>query len=525
MTSTPESDHLEKEGTASPRHHEHHHHLFHHGNGHGHGRHFLEFVHPHSGKTLHVCQSPEQLEEKRSELLRVKSAEEFDLILHGSPEHLSAIRDLHAQQEAKRAELKQRHGDVFKDFEHVKDELDALAAEIHQLTNHAVSLDASFDRYGYSAHLRTKDEDSETTSLHSEHPSASEKHKDRSVEALKFVKRPTVRQYFHKGLLWRSAKAGEVASFELFLDLVYVGIIDVIGEKAVEHAGGLSLLQFIIIFTIAWKIWSDMTMVINHFEIDDIFQRFCVIFFLVCLFGFTTNIFYAFESTYTSAIAFYVTQRLFGAAWYMGIAVLLPNIRGTMVATSILIVISAAIWIVSIHVEWPNQLAPIFLAIFLDLFGGVFLIYIMKEASRNTFSRRIGKWFEFFPAINIEHRVERNNAFVSLVSQQLGRHSHVDISLTIETRCSATPSLRSCFNPERLLGLMRSLERVFSAWFRRFSSTGRCSLDCHSHSLERVLIRCGSGFTLKSMRIIFTCTPFGDTGLVARYGSWHISLL
>lgn len=113
-----------------------------------------------------------------------------------------------------------------------------------------MSLDASFDRYGYSAHLRTKDEDSETASLHSDHPSASDKHADRSVEALRFLRRPTVRQYFHKGLLWRSAKAGEVASFELFVDLVYVGVIDIIGETAVEHPNGLSLLHFVIVFSI-----------------------------------------------------------------------------------------------------------------------------------------------------------------------------------------------------------------------------------------------------------------------------------
>lgn len=416
MASTPESG-LEKGGTITPKQSEHHHHLhnpFHH--GHGHTRRFFEFVHPHTGKSLHVCHSPEHLEQKRIELLREKKPDEFDVILQGSAEHLEAIRDLHAHHETRRNELRELHPEVVSDLEHVKSELDAIAAEIHQITTHAVALDASFDRYGYSAHLRTKDSDSEMVSFHNDHPSAADKHKDRSTEALKFIKRPTVRQYFHKNLLWRSAKAGEVASFELVLDLIYVGVVDTVGESAVEHPNGLSLLHFVIISSVAWKIWSDMTMIINHFEIDDIFQRFCVLFFLICLFGFTTNIFYAFESTYTSAIAFYVAQRLFGAVWYLGVGVLLPNIRGTMVSMAIIVVISSAMWISSIHVDWPNQLAPIFIAIFLDLFGGVFLIYIMKEAGRNTFLKGLNKWFEFFPAINIEHRVERNNAFVSLVS-------------------------------------------------------------------------------------------------------------
>ncbi|KIW99417.1 uncharacterized protein Z518_11405 [Rhinocladiella mackenziei CBS 650.93] len=412
MTSTPES-YLKTDGTASPNHREHHHH--HRPHIHGHGRRFLEFVHPHTGKTLHVCRDPLHLEQKRNELLREKSLDEFDVILQGSAEHVEAIRELHAHHESRRDELMNHHGDLYSDIEHVKSELDALAAELHQVTAHAVSLDASFDRYGYSAHLRTKDEDSETTSVHSGHPSASDKHKDRSTEALKFIRRPVIRQYFHKGLLWRSAKAGEVASFELFVDLVYVGVIDIVGERAVEHPDGLSLLHFVIIFSVAWKIWSDLTMIINHFEIDDIFQRVNVIFYLVCLFGFTTNIAYAFESTYTSAIAFYITQRLFGAIWYLSVAILLPTIRGAMVSLAVMVVISVVIWIGSIHVEWPNQLALIFIALAVDIFGGILLVYIMKEAGRNTFMKPIAKWFEFFPAVNIEHRVERNNAFVSLV--------------------------------------------------------------------------------------------------------------
>lgn len=193
-------------------------------------------------------------------------------VLHGSPEHIDAVRSLHEHHETQQNQLKVEHSDVFEKFDHVRTELDLLNAELHMLTgmpialvldilltgsDHSVALDASFDKFGYSAHLRTTD-DSETSSLNSEHSSAQQKHQDRSTNPLKFFRRPQVRQYFHKGLLWRSAKAGEVASFELFLDLVYVGVIDIIGERAVEHPDGLSLLHFVIMFSIGWKIWSDM---------------------------------------------------------------------------------------------------------------------------------------------------------------------------------------------------------------------------------------------------------------------------
>jgi hypothetical protein len=146
-----------------------------------------------------------------------------------------------------------------------------------------------------------------------------------------------------------------------------------------------------------------------------IFQRICVIFYLICLFGFTTNIFYAFDSTYTSCIAFYITQRLFAATWFAAVAVILRQVRGAMMMTAIINVVTAAVWIASIHVAWPGQLAPIAVAIVIDLFGNVLLIGTMKAAAKKKLPQVIARAFEFFPAINIEHRVERNNAFVSLV--------------------------------------------------------------------------------------------------------------
>jgi hypothetical protein len=399
-----------------------HHHLHLHHDGHHHGARLLQFVHPHTGRTTHIVHTPEALEKKRQELRKTTTNDsddfDFDIILHGSDEHHEAIRDLHAHHQSEQEVLKEENPEMYQKFEHVRSELDILGAELQLLTEHSVALDASFDKFGYSAHLRTKD-DSDSGSTHSETSSGKQKHQDRTADALKFFKRPVVRQYFHKGFLWRSARAGEVPSFELFIDLVYVGVIDIIGEKAVEHPNGLSLLHFVIVFSIGWKIWADMTNVINWFDIDDIFQRICVAFYLICLFGFCTNIFYMFEeeeSTYTSAVAFYIAQRLFLACWYVMAGQLVPMIRGTLISNSILILISIAFWIGSIHVHWPGQLALIVIAIWIDLFGGIVLINIMRNANKNNrLGRLTKKWFEFFPAVNIEHRVERNNAFVALV--------------------------------------------------------------------------------------------------------------
>lgn len=69
-----------------------------------------------------------------------------------------------------------------------------------------------------------------------------------------------MRQYLHKGLLWRASESEEVESFELFLDLLYVGIIAINGDYTSENPTGLALLRFVITFSLSYKVWSDMTM-------------------------------------------------------------------------------------------------------------------------------------------------------------------------------------------------------------------------------------------------------------------------
>lgn len=84
--------------------------------------------------------------------------------------------------------------------------------------------------------------------------------------SLKIWRRPVVRQYLHKGLIWRSSESQEVASYELFVDLLYVGIIAIIGDSAAEDPTGSGLLKFIIVFSIGWKIWSDLQIITSWLE-------------------------------------------------------------------------------------------------------------------------------------------------------------------------------------------------------------------------------------------------------------------
>lgn len=377
-----------------------------HGGHHYHARRLLHFVRP-TGRHVHIAHTPEQHEKLMKELISQYADGQFDVYIHGTPDHIDAVRELAAHHEAERERLRQQHGDIYDQFEKVKDDLDHLNEELHHITEHGVSLDANFSKFGYSAHLRTKDDSGVASpSDDGDEHSSIEKHKDRRTDLIKFWKRPVIRQYFHKGLLWRSSKSGEVGSFELFADLLYVGIIGILGDKAAEDPTGKAFLEFTITFIIGWKIWSDLTMTINWFEIDDIFQRICVLFYLILLFGYTTNIAYAFEDTYTPMIAFFLTERLYECVYFLLVGYWVPTIRGTMVMHATVMVCASTLWIASIHVEYPARLALIWPAICIDLFGGMIPIWFVRSCKKpkSRLFRFALRHFDFMPAINIERK-------------------------------------------------------------------------------------------------------------------------
>lgn len=76
-----------------------------------------------------------------------------------------------------------------------------------------------------------------------------------------------------------------------------------------------------------------------------------------------------------------------------------------------------ALWIGSIHISYPDRLSLIWIALLMDLCGQI--IYIFIRYTAHKFGPKVNAWieekFEFWPAVNIEHRTERMNAFVTLV--------------------------------------------------------------------------------------------------------------
>ncbi|KAK3315319.1 bacterial low temperature requirement A protein-domain-containing protein [Apodospora peruviana] len=390
---------------------------------------------------------------------------QVEVVVHGSAEHRQYLHLTKAHHESRKHALREKLGEHV----HVLDELMSVSSQLGDITNQiqkvaqqvdrsVTSLKTNFSKFGYDAQLRTYADDDDIpveTGLYGNgsgndtpSPGDGKEVSRRSSftfggsrsgtgtgtafgedddyggrdggDTMKLFRRPVVKQYFHRGLLWRASEETQVMSFELFFDLLYVGILAVNGDHAAEEYNGHELLRFVVTFIMSWQIWSGVTQLISWFETNDVLQRVQVLFLIACLLGQTTNMLQAFHEahdTYTQLVAFYVAGRLFMAAYYGLTAFLVPLVKGPMMAQIIHTVAGVAFWMGSTAVEMPNRLILIFIAIVIDLFGSMVHVAMFRygRSHDSKLAVRFANMFEFYPAINIEHKVERTNAFVTLV--------------------------------------------------------------------------------------------------------------
>lgn len=243
--------------------------------------------HPHSH---HQHRAPAQAEAQ------------VEVVVHGSHEHTSLLHESRRHHEARRDALRARHGDdTLQEWDAVRRGLDGVTAQLARLADHSAAglLRENFSRFGYDARLRTYgggggDGESSATSLVGvdggrERAPGGEGDEvdwdDRSGEAVSLFRIPVVKQYFHRGLLWRASGDSEVMPYELFFDLLFVGIIAVNGDHASEEPTGRELLRFVVTFCMSWKIWADVTQLVEWFETGDVLNQVGLLFLFACLLG------------------------------------------------------------------------------------------------------------------------------------------------------------------------------------------------------------------------------------------------
>lgn len=183
------------------------------------------------------------------------------------------MENLHIKELQSRESLRESHGDAFEACERIHRSIYRLSKQLQKIDSSHGGLGSTFSKYGYGAHLRAYGEDtslymSRTISGFAKDQTIKQQHQPVRLDqtSTRFYKRPIIRQYFHKGLLWRAPGLEEVGPFELFFDLLYVGILAIIGERASQVPNSVHFHRFVIFMFLTWKIWNDLMMLISWFE-------------------------------------------------------------------------------------------------------------------------------------------------------------------------------------------------------------------------------------------------------------------
>ncbi|KAF7329842.1 hypothetical protein MKEN_00247600 [Mycena kentingensis (nom. inval.)] len=104
-----------------------------------------------------------------------------------------------------------------------------------------------------------------------------------------FFQRPKLHQWMTAGKLYREATDMASSRFELFFDLLFVGMAHQLSEAAAEQPTGLGLAVYVLTFAPAYSIWADIRVLANHFSNDDVTQRAYILWTMLLLIGYSSN--------------------------------------------------------------------------------------------------------------------------------------------------------------------------------------------------------------------------------------------
>ena len=104
-----------------------------------------------------------------------------------------------------------------------------------------------------------------------------------------FLQRPVLHQWLSNGKIYREASERQSSRFELFFDLLFVGIVHQIAEAAAEEPTGIGFAKYVLTFCPAFSIWADVRDTANQFANEDVTQRAYILWIMILLVGYSNN--------------------------------------------------------------------------------------------------------------------------------------------------------------------------------------------------------------------------------------------
>ena len=112
---------------------------------------------------------------------------------------------------------------------------------------------------------------------------------DVPVKIAHLFKRPVVRQWIHEGSVYREQDERIPSRFELFFDLMFVGIAHLVAENATSEATGFNVLKFVLEYFPTWSVWMDVRTFLNVSGTDDVKERVGLLAYMILLNGYSAN--------------------------------------------------------------------------------------------------------------------------------------------------------------------------------------------------------------------------------------------
>lgn len=136
-----------------------------------------------------------------------------DFVVQGSPEHNKYLHQARKHHEGRRAQLKERHGAAFEEWERNQQDLNSVSVQLSRMSTNSSGLHGNYGKFGYDSGVQTYDDGEEAE--------GEERKGYRQDSTIKIARRPVVRQWFHRNMLWRASEQSEIMAIELFFDLLY----------------------------------------------------------------------------------------------------------------------------------------------------------------------------------------------------------------------------------------------------------------------------------------------------------------
>lgn len=204
--------------------------------------------------------------------------------------------------------------------------------------------------------------------------------------------------------------------FELFIDLIWVGIISNLAEHFSDQSfgtdSGLSpgdaFLEFIVLFVIAWRIWKDLQEFMGKYHTNDLVERLVVVWIIVLATMYGNNAPYLSDKGDRSNVAiviFLVVQASFIVV-ESAYAVFLPSLRRQVAFRVLFSGLTLALWV-------PAIFAPYYLKAGLA-YAAIFSEYLVAAFMDTPLAERLLKK-EHRENLDLDHWVERIQDFYIII--------------------------------------------------------------------------------------------------------------